>query len=242
MNPKSKLHWLFVCLSLAGLLALVGCNAAMVTGSGNVITREFDFSDFDEVEIGHAFQGTVTQGDDYRVVVRIDDNLEEYLRAEQNGNRVSIGFENMIGITRATMEYEVVMPSLTALHASGATEARVSGFSSADAFTAEASGASRIEGDITTGDLTANASGASTITLNGSGGNVQADASGASTVNLEAFTTADANANASGASTITVNTTGRLDAEASGASNVYYVGQPTLGNIDESGGSDVSSR
>jgi hypothetical protein len=32
---------------------------------------------------------------------------------------------------------------------------------------------------------------------------------------------------------------GRLDADASGASHVYYFGKPTLGTIKESGGSEV---
>jgi len=54
------------------------------------------------------------------------------------------------------------------------------------------------------------------------------------------FVTADADVTASGASHIIVNTTGRLDAEASGASNVDYLGQPTLGNISASGGSNVN--
>lgn len=240
MSAKSKLHWVLVCLLLVALATLAGCDTIqLVTGSGNVVTREFDFSDFDEVDIGHAFQGTITQGDDYRVVVRIDDNLEDSLRAEQQGGRLSIGLEQLTTATNATLEYEITMPSLAALNASGASQAQLAGFSSGDAFSADASGASRIEGDVASGDLTANASGASTIALTGSGGNVRADASGASTIDLAAFTTADANVTASGASNVTVNTSGRLDADTSGASNVHYLGQPTLGNIEESGASNV---
>lgn len=240
MSVKSKLHWVFVCLSLVILAALAGCNTIqLMTGSGNVVTREFDFSDFDEVDISHAFQGTITQGDSYSIVVRIDDNLEDSLRVEQQGGRVSIGLGQLTTGVNATLEYEITMPSLTALRVSGAGQARLTGFNSGDAFSADASGASRIEGDVTSGDLTAGASGASTITLTGSGGNVRADASGASTIDLAAFTTADANVSASGASNVTVNTSGRLDADASGASSVHYLGQPTLGNIDESGASNV---
>ena len=45
----------------------------------------------------------------------------------------------------------------------------------------------------------------------------------------------DAAVNAGGASTVTVNLSGRLDADASGASNVYYLGTPTLGTLETSG-------
>ena len=56
---------------LAGLLLLIGCSSLLgnfVTGSGNPVTQEFDFSDFTEVSIENAFAGTITRGDDYRVV------------------------------------------------------------------------------------------------------------------------------------------------------------------------------
>jgi hypothetical protein len=47
---------------------------------------------------------------------------------------------------------------------------------------------------------------------------------------------------ASGASTVTVHVTGRLNAHASGASRVEYLGDPRLGNIDTSGASSVRPR
>lgn len=241
MNVKRKLHWLLVGLSLLGL-ALAGCVPRMVTGSGNTVTREYEFSDFDEVSIGYAFGGTITQGDAYRVVVRIDDNLEQYLQVEQRDRRVSIGLDDALDGGKATLAYEITLPSLTALEVDGASQARLSGFSTTQAFTATADGASRIEGDVTTGDLTLAANGASNITLSGSGGDVRAAAEGISTVNLEALTAANADVTASGVSTVIVNTGGHLDAVAEGPSNVYYLGQPTLRNIDASGGASVRPR
>ena len=49
----------------------------------------------------------------------------------------------------------------------------------------------------------------------------------------------DANVEMSGGGRATVNPSGRLDVNASGGSHVYYVGNPTLGDIDTSGGSSV---
>jgi hypothetical protein len=53
---------------------------------------------------------------------------------------------------------------------------------------------------------------------------------------------ADADVEASGASKATVNPSGRLDADASGASSIYYLGSPTLGKIDTSGSSTVKPK
>jgi hypothetical protein len=245
MNKKMTL-WLLTALLLA--VALSGCNVIGnvpgngIDGSGVIVSREYDFSDFSEIEVSQAFQATITRGDTYSVVVRIDDNLVDRLLVEQDGNRVSIGLVQDTLLGQATLEADVTLPALTRLNAAGAASAQLNGFAAADDFAAEASGASRIHGDIAAGNVTLRATGASTISLAGEGHAVAADASGASTIDLEEFAAVDANVVANGASSITVNLTGRLDAEASGASNVFYLGSPTLGNINTNGASTVEQR
>lgn len=244
MNSKRFRLVGVVAVALAGLMILSACTVlgGMTRGSGTVVTEEYDFTDFDEVSLGYAFDGTITQGDTYSVIVRIDDNLVDKLVVEQNGNRLNIGLEPNSLVNQATMEVDITLPDLTWLEASGASQAQLTGLTTDGDFTAHASGASRIHGDIAAGDLDLEASGASTIALAGTAADVRAGASGASTIDLEELTAANADANASGASNITVNTGGTLNADASGASNVHYLGNPTLGNIDESGGSNVDPR
>ena len=243
---RNRLVW----VALAALMttALAGCEifGRAITngdeGSGVITTQEYDFSDFDEVEITHAFQANITRGDTYSVVVRIDDNFLDRLRVEQEGNRLIIGFTDPTIISQATLEADITLPALTWLHASGASSAQLNGFAAADDFAADASGASRIHGDVSAGDVELHASGASTISLAGEGGNVTAEASGASTIDLEEFAAADADVVASGASNVSVNLSGRLDANASGASNVFYLGNPTMGDIETSGASNIQQR
>jgi hypothetical protein len=80
------------------------------------------------------------------------------------------------------------------------------------------------------------------VVLSGSAGDVVVDASGASTIDLANFPVADARVDASGASKVTVDASGTLDADASGASHVYYLGSPRLGRIDTSGASSVKPK
>ena len=68
------------------------------------------------------------------------------------------------------------------------------------------------------------------------------DVSGASNLDLSNFHVNDANIGLSGASHATVNLDGRLDVEASGASSLEYIGEPTLGNINTSGASTVNKK
>lgn len=226
-------------------MALTACNVSLntITGSGNVVSQEYDFTNFDEIDISHAFTATITQGDAYGVTVRVDDNLVEKLRVSQEGNRVSIGLEPGTIATRATLEVDITTPRLSWLGGSGASQIQINNpFVTGDNFTANLSGASQLHGDLDAIDLELEASGASTIFLAGAGANVRAVASGASTIDLNELTAVDAQVDASGASNVTVNVDGILDAKASGGSNVHYLGDPEMGEVDTSGGSNVGPR
>jgi len=213
------------------------------TGSGNVVTQEEAISDFDKVDISHSFEVDIKQGENFSVVIRVDDNLVEQLQVEKFGSTLKIGLKSDVSIvSNATLEAEITMPELTGLDLSGASNATISGFKSTKNLTVDLSGASSVRGDIEVGDTSVDLSGSSDANLTGSGGNLTLDASGSSDVDLSDFPVADAEIEASGASTVTVKASGRLDIEASGASNVYYLGDPSMGTIDTSGASSVESK
>jgi hypothetical protein len=235
--------------TLAAALAALACSVALpslsrVTGSGNVVTVEQDFSDFDRLVVSHAFRVTVTQGDAYDVVIRIDDNLEHYLRVEQEGQTLSIGLtdELGLGLLTATLEADITMPSLTAADASGGTHVTLVDFGEGADVSLNASGASRLEGHLEAPGLHLTLSGASGAELSGSAQRLHLDVEGASTADMAAFAAVDADVIVNGASTATVNVSGTLNADANGASRVTYLGAPTLGNVNVSGGSSVDSQ
>jgi hypothetical protein len=229
---------------LLAVALLAGCGlvrSASVTGSGNVVTQEMSITGFDKVDISHAFRVNISQGDGFRVAVRVDDNLVQHFQVVKQGRTLKIGLKPglRLSITRATREAEVVLPELTGLDLSGASRGSISGFSSTKALIVDVSGASQLLGNIEAGDARFDVSGASQVNLSGSAQDVDIEASGASIVKLADLPVADATVNASGASQVTVNLSGRLDADASGASHVHYLGSPTLGSIDTSGASSV---
>lgn len=235
-----------LCLLIVAALLVAGCadlpSFTAMRGSGNRVTQTYDFSNFDKLSISHAFETEVTAGDRYSVEVTVDDNLVDRLRVEQRGDTVTIGLDPNIALSNATLRARVSMPGLTSLDASGASRVSLSGFQSSSNMRMDVSGASTVSGDLESGNLDADVSGGSTLRLQGQGDSLRAVASGASTADLSDFAVSDANVEASGASRINVNASGRLDAEASGASSVRYSGNPTLGRIDQSGAGSVTSK
>ncbi|MFC2029196.1 head GIN domain-containing protein [Chloroflexota bacterium] len=223
---------------------LVGCTppGATITASGNVVTQEEAISGFDKVEVSHAFQVDIGQGETFSVVVHIDDNLLQYLEVVKQGDTLKIGLTTDRISRDSTRQAEVTMPGLTGLDLSGASQATITGFNSANALNVGLSAASYLRGDIEAGDAQLDVADASQVSLRGSAGDLTLDASGASTVDLVDFPVVNANVEAHDASEVTVNASGTLDVDASGASQVYYAGSPTLGTIDTSGESKVEPK
>jgi len=223
------------------VLILRGWPGGLV-GSGNLETEEYAFTDFTEVEIGSAFEFEIEQSSSYSINVTADDNVIDYVQVSQVGQTLKIRLRRVAFLGPVTLRASVTMPQLRGLTASGASHGTVSNFSSTEDLDITVSGASMVTGDITAGNVDFGISGASTIQLEGSANDIDANVSGASRFNLDAFTVNNADVNFSGASSGTVNLNGRLDANLSGASTLWYIGEPTSTDINTSGGSTVSKK
>jgi len=255
-------------LIIIGLFTLAsGCIPGVgrtVSGSGKLATWDYDYRDFTKIEAGNAFDIDITKADSYLVRVTIDDNLYEYLDISKQGDTLHIGLKwnynyNHRSITQTAI---ISLPDLDKLGLSGASKAKVKGFisshnmdfdlsgaSSADISRMKAgntnfelSGASKASGSIEMTDGEFDLSGASSLELEGSANDIDIEASGASHVKLSDFSGVDVEINLSGASDATINASGRLDGDLSGASKLYYMGNPTLGSISTSGGAKISQK
>ena len=242
-------------------VVIAGCEG-VVTGSGNLETRQFNFSDITKLDISSAFEFEIVQSGSYSISITADDNLFEHIQVSKEGETLKIGLKTLTSLGPVTMKAVITMPQLRGMDISGASKGSVSSFSSTENLDIEASGASSLElveisagdvefevsgaskatGDITASDVDFDVSGASTVQLEGSASDIVADVSGASRMKLAGFTVNNADVSLSGASNGTVNLSGKLDANLSGASKLEYIGEPTMGAINTSGASTLSRK
>jgi hypothetical protein len=236
---KSRIFILFIALAM-----LIGCTQIPITGSGNVVTQEEPITGFDKVDISHSFDVDISQGEGFSVVIRVDDNLVEHLQVVKEGSTLKTGLDPNRNYTasNATLEAELTMPELTGLDLSSASQATISGFKSANDLSVDLSGASSLFGDIEAAKTSFDLSGSSDAKLSGSGQETTIDITAGSQIDLSNFPVASVTVKAAGGSTATVNSSGKLNADASGASQIYYLGDPILGEIDSSGSSSVERR
>jgi len=242
---REALSTLFIVLLVVGIVILIigSIFVFLWVLPGNQRTESLDFTNFSSVEVGSAFQVTITQSSSYSVKISAGERVFDRIEVTQEGQTLKIGVKPGWFFGSFNSKAEITMPSLDNLSLSGASSGTADGFTGSNQFTAQVSGASALElTNFNVGDVNFEVSGASHLTGQGTGSNLTSAVSGASNLDLTDFSVNDANVDLSGASHATIKLDGRLDAQASGASNLEYIGEPTLGTINTSGLSEVKKK
>ena len=161
---------------------------------------------FREIKAGNAVILIISVQEEFGISVEGDENLLKDVKTEVEGETLTISTKgNKISPTNK-IRLKISMPELLSLELWGASEATVTKAKS-DALKIQAGGTSVIKIDGETKSLTATANGASRI-----------DAENLKSENAEVKT--------AGTSEIIVFASNDLNAEAFGASTVYYAGEP----------------
>ncbi len=225
---------------LVGFVWVPGA-AAMTAGSGRLVSVHPALSGFSRIWLSHACQARIRPGDRFDVEVRIDDNLVDFLVAEQNGEVLSIGLENGGRFVDYDLEVDITLPLLYELRLSGASAAELSEGFSTPSFDCKLSGASRLRGFLQTDVASFRLSGASRAEVDGRCGQLAVKASGASQAWLGGVSADAADVKMSGASKGGIRVDGRLDAGLSGASQLAVAGRAEMGRLSISGGSRLET-
>ncbi|MEJ2272457.1 MAG: DUF2807 domain-containing protein [Candidatus Bathyarchaeota archaeon] len=112
------------------------------------------------------------------------------------------------------------MPAINRVELSGGTQGKVENFISSNPFSVELSGGSQLTGKGSARELTV-------------------DASGGRQLFFSKYLAQNANIELSGGSQATINIDGTLNANLNGGSQLFYYGNPILGEIERSGGSQI---
>ncbi len=197
-----------------------------VTGSGNLVTIDKSFSDFTAVDASWGFKVTITKSDTYDVSITIDDNLVDYLQVSKSGSTLRIGLKP-VTYDRVTQIVNIQMPLLHELQLSSGSRGFVEGFNVPPYYS---------------GDFILGLSGGCYAKMEGSANKTSVEALGGSLLDLTDFPVHNADVELSGGSVATINLDGELDANLVGGSILYYIGEPTLGDIDVSEGSLIRKK
>jgi hypothetical protein len=246
-------------ICLISLLVMGSSCVGYIVGSGDIVSKDYDFTDFDSVEISSAFKYEINRSGSFSVKASIHENIIDRLDVTQSGKTLLVRLKPGVFSTDASVT--ITMPELAKLVVSGASRGSARGFKSSDTCEFEVSGASQLDLDIEAGNTKINVSGASkatgklkagdtqfevsgasTCNLSGSGGLTSIEVSGASRFDSPDFLMQNTNINVSGASRADIFTSGTLNLEVTGASTLDYSGSPILSKVNVSGASRINSK
>lgn len=233
---------LFIFCSLIILSSCHYFHGERIKGDGNVTRQARNVSNFTGIDVSGGIDVYVRQDSSgYSVNVEIDNNLQPYILVSESGGILQIRqTENTsLNTTKDRIMVYVSGPAFKKLEASGACKIISEGMlTSGDAFDINLTGASDAGIELKSPAVTVDLTGASTITLKGETKDLRIEGSGASHIKCFELLAENVDINLSGACSAEVFASVKLNADASGASNVRYKGNAAV-TKDDSGASSV---
>jgi len=200
------------------------------------VTREFEFTDFDEVKISERFKVNIRQGNGYLIAVNGDREALDKVVFEKRGEGLYIKSSgNLSGRDNLTINIE--MPHLDHLNVDGSSEVLIAGFVE-DYLSMDIEKASEVSMDVVTKKLSVKITGASKLELSGITDVMEVDIKDAAKLQSFGFKASEVMVKASGSSSARINASDYIQVEAKDASHVRYRGEATV-EIDKSPSSRV---
>ena len=232
-------YFLFTLFSAFSLYS----SAQTVISDKNVEVR--NVSSFSGIKVSGAIDVYLSQSDDYALAVSAEEEkYRDNIKTEINDGILNIWFSNS-GIRfngDKNLRVYISFKDLQSIEASGASDVIINDVFKTSDLKLRLSGASDIKGNISITNLVLDLSGASTVKINGDVKNLKIEASGASDLKNYDLVAENCQADISGASDIKVTVTKSISAKASGASNLYYRGNPERKDVSSTGASNISHR
>ena len=218
------------CVSVFG-----SCHMRELKGAGEKTTNTVNTSSCTSLDISIPAKAeiTVQAGAEPSVKISGYNNLLDHIKTSNNGCMLKIYSDLTDGRSldsHAGTIITVVMPSLSVLELSGATDANIHGAARSSKFELSISGASNVAIDsIFADEFNTSVSGAASIAVNGGAAKrVKYALSGASKIYAFPFITGTTIAEISGAGRAEVNATDTLSASVSGTGTIHYKGHPQV--------------
>ncbi len=212
-----------------------------VKGSGKVIKEIRKVETFTSIDAGSAFDITVVKGDVQKLQIETDDNVISLIKTKvKNGELIITTKGNINNPTK--MEIKITMAKLKGIDLSGACTLSSDSRFESPTMEIEQSGASSSKLKISCSNLKVELSGSSDASLVGYAASVNAEISGASSLKAYNLDVENADIDCSGAASAKIKVSKSISGEASGASSIYYKGNPTRVNISTSGVGSVSKK
>ena len=220
-----------------------GCTYAQkVKGNGNSIKKTRNVGSFDGVAVAGSFDVYLVAGDEGKLYITVEENLESYLITEVSNGTLKIKWKNGVNIrTSSKTEVTVHFKSINSLAMAGSGDIEGKDIIKGNSLEVAVAGSGDIKVEMDVEELETAISGSGDIELSGSATAFEAAVSGSGDVDAYDLKVEKAELKISGSGSIGANVEKEIVARISGSGNIKYKGNPRIEDIKVSGSGNVSS-
>jgi hypothetical protein len=234
----------------------------MVTGTGPVISQEFDLPSFDAIASETVIDIEVVQGDSQKVVAEGNENMMNFIELNVINNKLHVDLVNG-SYSNFKLKVYITVPTLQEVELESTGDIDIEGFNGLRSLKLKSTSTGKIKTDGTfdiAGDLDLVCSSTGSINVNANCKNIEARMSSTGSINIEGnCVTQDVTISGTGSynafdllseecivetnsvGDARVNVSEELDVTISSIGNVYYKGNPRVSIHDSSIGDLIHS-
>lgn len=215
-----------------------------IKGNGNMTTNERTTGDYDGIAVSGFFDVDLVAGNEGKVIVKAEENLQEYIITEVKNGTLHIKIENGINLKPSSWDdgIHVTVPveAIDNLSLSGSGDVRCKTLLKASEFSANVAGSGDLSIRIEADEISASMAGSGDMRISGSAGNFDVQISGSGDIEAYELEARSVDASISGSADLHVNASEFLKARVSGSGDIHYRGNPAKIDSKVSGSGEIS--
>ena len=212
-----------------------------VHGNGNVVTKERTTESFTGIKVSTGIDVYLKQGDNEKVSIEADENIQEYILTEVRNGVLHVYTETNLRDADRKRVY-VTMKEVRSVSTSSAGDIFGESPIKGDKLEISASSAGNIKLDVSAKEIKAEISSSGDISLKGDADILEADLSSAGDLKAYDLSVKEADVSVSSAGDADINVSEKLTARASSAGDINYHGNPKYVDVHSSSAGSVHKR
>lgn len=213
-----------------------------VRGNHNVVTKERKTGSFSGIRVSSGIDVYLKQGNSISVEVEADENLHEYILTEVKNGVLNVYVDNISIRDAERKRVNVTMKEINSVSTSSAGDVVGDTPIKAENLELSASSAGNISLEVTAKEINIDISSSGDITISGEADILDANLSSAGDLNAYKLKVREADISVSSAGDADVNVTEKLNARASSAGDINYMGEPKYVDAHSSSAGGVHRR
>lgn len=236
------IHLVKIVVAFIVSLLFSSCNMTFdgksIKGSGNVVSKDRNLKDFTKIEVAKGIECVVTQGNDFKVTVEADDNLQNaILTTVENGTlKITSEYNNYHNVTKKVY---VQLPAIDVLETTGGSELKTNGTIKSNNLLLKSSSGSELYANVASEKVALESTSGSDLKVEGKAIDVTTASSSGSHIDAEKLLANNIVSQSTSGSDTDIHPLLSLKAKASSGSSIDYHSNPKQISKEESSGGSV---